>query len=87
MIPVDVFIPCALKDLDVLGLCIESLKRNLENDIKQLFIVGKNDNAFIKFCFNASCDFPLTFIDERKVTSTSIEELNSLTRNNGSWIY
>lgn len=88
MIPVDVFIPCALKDLDVLGLCIESLKRNLENEIKQLFIVGKDDNAFIKFCFNnASCEFPLIFIDERRVTSTSIEELNSLTRNNGSWIY
>ena len=81
----DVFIPCALKDLQNLELCIEGIKKNLAHPIGRINIVAPLENKIISICKSLN----VNFIDENhvlKIDKKSIKySLNGYDRSN--WLY
>lgn len=73
--PIDIIIPLVEKDLDIFPLCLESIRHNVLNVIKNIYIVAP-DNARIKeFCSNNG----LMFIDENVVLGYSVKDLDYIT--------
>jgi len=75
--PIDVVILVIRKDLDVLPFCIEGIKQNVRNIIKDIYIVAPKDDQIIQFCK----EYNLKYIDEKLVLNISPKDIN-LTINN-----
>lgn len=61
--PVDVVIPVVAKDLDVLPLCLEGLRRNMSNRLGDIFLVSPDSEEVRRF----ASDNGLSWVDERSV--------------------
>lgn len=61
--PIDVVIPVTLKDLNVLPLCIEGVRRCVTNSICKIYIVSHCSKDVVRFCNANDC----VFVDEDSV--------------------
>jgi len=75
--PIDVVILVIRKDLDVLPFCIEGIKQNVRNIIKDIYIVAPIDEQIIQFC--KECN--LRYIDEKTVLNISPQDINLTIKN------
>ena len=69
---IDVVIPVVPKDLDILPLCIEGVRRCVAHPIKDIYLVAPNDDAILKFC----SEYKTKFVDELTVLGFSPKDLD-----------
>lgn len=62
-IPIDIVIPIIRKDLRILPLCLEGVRKCVAHPIKDIYIVAPKDDEIIQFCFSNN----IKFVDEREV--------------------
>ena len=48
--PIDVVIPIISKDLAILPLCLQGVRKNICHPIKAIYIVAPNDQEIVDFC-------------------------------------
>ena len=48
--PIDIVIPIISKDLEILPLCLEGIRKNVNQYIKDIYIVSPDDKEIIDFC-------------------------------------
>ncbi|MBO4598213.1 MAG: hypothetical protein J5676_10130 [Bacteroidaceae bacterium] len=76
---IDVVIPIIPKDLRILPLCIEGVRKCVTNNIKDIYIVSPHDVNVLDLCANLN----LKFIDEKEVLGFSPKEINLKVQLNG----
>lgn len=69
---IDVVIPIIEKDLGILPLCLEGIRRCVSHPIKNIYIVAPDKQAIRKFCIDNS----LEFVDEVSLMGFSPKSLN-----------
>lgn len=74
-VEIDVIIPVVEKDLRILPMCIEGVKRFISHKIKNIYIVSPECQAIVDFCK----DNNLSFVDETTVFGFKPSELNLIT--------
>lgn len=70
--PIDVVIPIIRKDLDILPLCLEGVRRNVRQHVKSVYIVAPRDADIEAFCQQEQ----LQFTDEQTILGMVPGELN-----------
>lgn len=83
---IDVVIPIISKDLAVLPLCIEGVRRCVLHNIKDIYIVAPDVQEIRTFCNDKN----LKFVDERSVFGYSPMELGLITTcgdNRSGWLF
>lgn len=70
-IAIDIIIPTIEKDLTILPLCIEGLRKNVNHPIKNIYIVGPNILSIRDFCTKEN----LIFVDEYSVFNFNPQDL------------
>jgi hypothetical protein len=87
---IDVVIPIIPKDLKILPLCLQGLRRNVRNEICNIYIVAPYNEEIIQFCHEKS----IKFIDETSVLGFSPRDLNLIVRssngrmgNRSGWLF
>ena len=60
---IDVIIPVAPKDLEVVPYCIDGVRRNIRHPIQEIFVVSPLSQEVQDLCVSKSC----TFVDERQL--------------------
>lgn len=68
---IDIVIPVIEKDLDILPLCLEGVKKNVQNRIKNIYLVAPQNNQIMEFC---RCN-SIEFVDETTVLGFGPKEL------------
>ena len=68
---IDVLIPVAAKDVEVLSLVIESARENLKHPIGRMIVVGEDSQRIKSVCSAKNCEF----IDEATVLSVRKEDI------------
>jgi hypothetical protein len=56
-LPIDVLIPAAEKDVDVLSLAVQGIRRNIRHPIAQIFIVSPDSARIREVCRDHRCEF------------------------------
>lgn len=69
--PIDVVIPIIRKDLDILPLCLEGIRQNVNQHVKSIYVVAPDDDDIKAFCQKEK----VVFVDETKVLDMTPEEL------------
>ena len=84
-LPIDVVIPAAEKDADVLPLAIDGIRRNIRHPVSKVFIVGPPSERIQNLSRKKACEF----VDERELISITPEsihlEVNGVDRSR--WIF
>lgn len=82
---IDVVIPIIQKDLAILPLCLEGIRRCVKNRISQIYIVAPNQKAITDFCR----DNQLTYVDETSVLGITPKDINLIVNgvNRSGWIF
>ncbi len=70
--PIDVVIPIIAKDLKILPLCLEGVRRCVMHPIQQIYIVAPKESPIVDFCR----EHELQFVDENSVFGFSPRSLN-----------
>jgi len=70
--PIDVVIPIIAKDLHILPLCLEGVKKCVAHPIQQIYIVAPVQQEILEFCK----EHHLQFVDETSIFGFSPKELN-----------
>lgn len=84
--PIDVIIPAIEKDITILPLCLEGVKRFVTNKIKTIYLVAP-DNEIMR---NFSREYNLVFVDENSVLGYGTEAIHYVLmdgRNRSGWIF
>lgn len=83
--PIDVVIPIIAKDLAVLPLCLEGIRRCVVNKIKDIYIVAPEVPEICSFCQENN----LKFVNEREVFGYSPYELEVVCceLNRSGWLF
>lgn len=88
--PIDVVIPIVKKDIDILPLCLQGIRENVTQQIKDIYIVAPNDEDIKKFCQQEK----IVFVDETTVLNMSPQDLNlqimrpnGQTTNRSGWLF
>lgn len=84
--PIDVVIPVIEKDLRILPLCLEGIKKCVLNTIKDIYIVAPHCDNIIQFCKENN----LLYVDEVSVLGCSPKDLNLITtdgNNRSGWLF
>lgn len=84
--PIDVVIPIIEKDLNILPLCLEGIKRCVVHNIKDIYIIAPCKEEILIFCDKHN----LRYIDENCVFGYSPRELNVITTsgiNRSGWMF
>ena len=68
---IDIVIPVIEKDLDILPLCLEGVKKNVQNRIKNIYLVAPQNNQIMEFC---RCN-SIEFVDETTVLGFGPKDL------------
>lgn len=76
---IDVVIPIIPKDLKILPLCIEGVRKCVTNNIKDIYIVSPRDANVLDLCANLN----LKYIDEKEVLGLSPKDINLKVQVNG----
>jgi hypothetical protein len=82
----DVVIPIIEKDLAILPLCIEGLRKNIDHEINDIYIVAPNISSIREFAVSND----LIHIDENTVLGYTPKEINYTTPdglNRSGWIF
>lgn len=69
---IDVIIPITKKDLKILPYCLDGVKRNVTNKIRQIFVVSALDEEILLFCKRND----IVFIDEEGVLGFGPKDVN-----------
>ena len=80
---IDVIIPCHKKDYDTLPLCIRSIRENVEDEIKDIFIISKSCKEIKDICSKYKCKF----IDEIQYMGFSPEDLTTIIKRCRGWLF
>lgn len=83
---IDVIIPVIPKDLLTLPYCLDGLKSNVVNKIKDIYLVGPQDERLLKF----TKDNNLVFVDENNVLGFGSKNIKYTTadgRNRSGWLF
>jgi hypothetical protein len=86
LISIDVIIPIVEKDLKILPLCLEGLKKNVANIIKEIYIVAPNFDQIRNYAESNN----LIFIDENSIFGYSPKDINYMTTSGldrSGWIF
>ena len=70
-VPIDIVIPIIKKDLHILPLCLEGVRKCVAHPIKNIYIVAPNDVEIVNFCDSNK----LTFVNERDVLGISPQDI------------
>lgn len=70
--PIDVVIPIIAKDLHILPICLEGVKKCVAHPIQQIYIVAPVQQEILEFCK----EHHLQFVDETSIFGFSPKELN-----------
>lgn len=70
--PIDVVIPIIAKDLTILPLCLQGVRRCVAHPIQDVYIVAPAQDEIVRFCQENG----LRFVDENTVFGFSPKELN-----------
>lgn len=70
--PIDIVIPIIKKDLEILPLCLEGVRENVNQNIKNIYIVSPDDNEIRNFCLKER----LIHVNETTIFQLSPKELN-----------
>lgn len=85
-VTIDVVIPVLEKDLKVLPLCLEGVRRCVNHRIGQIFLVAPRSEAIVRFCD----DNGLTYVEESSVLGYSPKEIGFITaqgQNRSGWLF
>lgn len=83
---IDVIIPAIKKDLSILPLTIEGVRKNVNHKISAIYVVAPSDQAIIAFCQKQS----LIFVDEQTVLGYGPKDINFITKSGldrSGWIF
>jgi hypothetical protein len=84
-LPIDVLIPAAQKDLDVLPYSIDGVRRNIRHPILNFYVVAPESKPIRDLCARKGC----TFVHERELVDLDYREFNLVMNgvDRSSWIY
>lgn len=86
--PVDVVIPVIEKDLDVLPLCLEGVRRQMTNPLRTIYLVGPGADGLLR---RTAATLGCEFVDERDVLGYSPRDIDGAVTPDGTdrrgWIY
>lgn len=82
---IDVVIPVIAKDLEILPLCIEGVRRCVAHPIKGIYLVAPDDERVKEFC----AEHGLIFVDETSVLGIRAKDLNIIVdgRDRSGWLF
>jgi Family of unknown function (DUF6492) len=84
-VPIDIVIPAIRKDLEVLPITINSVRKNIAHPIGEIIIISPSDTDIQKLCKEKNCKF----VDENSVLPIKKEDIkyavNSIDRS--GWIF
>lgn len=80
---IDVIIPCHEKDYDTLSLCLRSIYENIEDEIKDIFIVSKETAKVKEICEEYKC----TFINEEEYMGFSPKDMTRIREDKRGWLF
>jgi Family of unknown function (DUF6492) len=84
-VPIDVVIPAIRKDLEVLPVTINSIRKNIAHPIGEIFIISPKDSDIQRLCEEKNCKF----VEENSVLPIKKDDIgymvNSIDRS--GWIY
>src|SRR5512146_142371 len=82
---IDVVVPAAEKDLDVLPCAIDGVRRNIRHPVTNIFIVSPLSGPLQALCKRKGC----TFVDERSLVDMDPRGLGLVTNglDRSTWIY
>ena len=86
LMPIDIVIPVIDKDIDILPLCLEGLRRNCNNIIDNIYLVAPAHKAIIDFAEQNN----LVFVDEDSILGYSAKAINYTDRfgkNRSGWVF
>ena len=79
--PIDIVIPIIRKDLDILPLCLQGVRRHVNQNVKNIYIIAPDDADIKSFCQREQ----LVYVDETSVLQMAPKELGLVaTRTNGT---
>ena len=79
--PIDIVIPIIRKDLDILPLCLQGVRKHVNQNVKNIYIVAPDDADIKAFCQHEQ----LVYIDETSVLQMAPKELGLVaTRTDGT---
>ena len=88
--PIDVVIPIIAKDLHILPLCLEGVRKCVAHPIQEIYIVAPAQQDILDFCK----EHRLQFVDETSIFGFSPKELNlqyisekSEVRDRSGWLF
>lgn len=84
--PIDVIIPVIEKDLDILPLCVEGIRKCIRNKIDKIYIVSPNIDSII----HTAQRYELQFVNEDSVLGYSPNSFKVITqsgKNRSGWIF
>lgn len=83
---IDVVIPAIEKDLGILPLCVEGIRRCVANPVRCIYLVAPDTEAMRR----AAVQLDLEFVDERRVLGYAPRELHYVTvagNDRSGWLY
>lgn len=82
---IDVIIPVAMKDINILPYCINSIRRHVKHPVNNIFIISSKTDDITTFCNTNSC----TFIDEDTVLPIRKMDIryNFGTKDRSGWLF
>lgn len=84
--PIDVVIPMIPKDMDVLPLCLEGIRKNVANKIENIYIISPFNDKLSNYCKSEG----LVFVNENDVLGYSAKDINFITdkgKDRSGWIF
>lgn len=75
--PIEIVIPCAKKDADILPLAIKGLKENILHPVSAIKVISPDSNKVKEICQKMECDF----VDEKDVLPFDLKYVGS------GWLY
>lgn len=83
---IDIIIPVVEKDLTILPLCLEGVRRNVNNRVQDIYIVAPRNCRIESFCKENGC----CYIDEESVLRFAPRSLNLIINdgmNRSGWLF
>ncbi|MBO5613457.1 MAG: hypothetical protein J5905_03025 [Prevotella sp.] len=82
---IDVVIPVIAKDLEILPLCLEGVRRCVAHPIKNIYLVAPDEEKIRSFCDRNG----LVFVDETSVLGIKPKDLNIMVdgRDRSGWLF
>jgi hypothetical protein len=82
---IDVLIPAAAKDMDILPHCIDGIRQNVKHPIARISIIARTSSRVRDLCDRKKC----TLVDERSLLDMDPQEIHLVVNgvDRSTWIY